>query len=127
MAKDKKKSKDLIKAVESYTITDPATSKEMEEVLSKKGMTKEFVADKLLELCDFTTIKLDKNGEVHESLDGNLRYRALDLWAKLTGAYSKESSTDKVHNHLHLEKLSDEQLRELEQKANKGRVAKKKG
>jgi len=112
MAK-KSSTKNLAPLRSAVDIISP--SKEMTEQLLKVGMTPENVSKLLMELCNFTTIKIDKNGEVHESIDGKLRMQALELWCKIAGVTGK--SSDEVHNHLHLDKLSDGKLDELADKA----------
>ena len=87
----------------------------LSEKLIEKGMTPDKVADWLMELCNWKTQRYDKQGNCYESIDGNLRLKAIEIWSKITGNDSKVGTT---HNHLHLEKLPNGKLAELARKAN---------
>ena len=106
------KKKELV--VTKQEISSPASV--IEQELLKCGMTPEAVAKMLLELCSWKSYKIDKNGNVHESLDGQLRLHALTLWSKITGA-AKAKVGDEVHQHLHLEGVTDDKLNDLTRKA----------
>jgi hypothetical protein len=85
------------------------------EIVKTKGMTEDKVAEMLLQLCNWPTIKIDKNGVVHESIDGELRLKAIQLWCKVTGVL-KTGSTEENHQHLHLENISEKKINELANK-----------
>lgn len=91
----------------------------MTQKLYEAGLTPEQVAKWLFELCNWKNIKVDKNGEVHEFLDGKLRLEAIKTWDAITGI-SRKQSGDEVHQHLHLEKMPDDKLDALIRKTNKG-------
>jgi hypothetical protein len=93
----------------------PAVLSNFDTILKEKGMTDEKMADALLELINWPTIKIDKNGNVHKSVDGELRLKAIQLWCKLTGVL-RSAGTDELHNHLHLENVSEKKLNELTNK-----------
>ena len=80
--------------------------------LEKAGMTPERVAEMLHELCNWETAKVDRDGNVHTFVDGALRLKAIDLWARITGG---KKGTE--HKHLHLEKLPNGELDRLFRKA----------
>ena len=69
---------------------------DLAEVLEKKGMTHDVIADKLIELLDWEDEYVDKNGNCHMRRDGNLRLKAIELWLKLQG------SQKAPNNHLHV-------------------------
>jgi len=89
----------------------------------EKGLTEDRVAEWLLELFNWKSTRFDKNGNVIEEIDGNLRLKAMEIWCKISGNTGKES-VGTTHNHLHLEKLSDDKLADLARKANKCRTDK---
>ena len=86
-----------------------------DNIVKQKGMTEDKVAEMLLQLCNWPTIKIDKNGNVHESIDGELRLKAIQLWCKVTGVL-KTGSTTEEHQHLHLENISEKKINELANK-----------
>lgn len=91
----------------------PVNSEDMGAVFEGVGLDKGTVASMLLDLCNWKSIKLDKNGQVTEYIDGALRLKALDLWARLT---VKPKATKEEHKHVH---ISEEQLNDLAAKASK--------
>jgi hypothetical protein len=93
----------------------PALLSNFDVVLKQKGMTEDKMAEALLELVNWETIKIDKNGVVHKSIDGELRLKAIQLWCKLTGVL-KQGGTDELHNHLHLNNVSEKKINELADK-----------
>lgn len=66
-------------------------------ILEQKGMDKNMIADKLLELLDWEDTRYDKNGNAYIARDGNLRLKAIELWLKLQGGMGKSTN-----NHLHV-------------------------
>jgi len=90
------------------------TAELLTDAAHKQGFTPAKVMELLWELTDWTTIKLDKNGEVHESTDGKLRLQALDLLLKATNNFgTKGAKPEDVGG------LNDADLTKLEKTANK--------
>lgn len=85
----------------------PDTAAILKASLYEEGMTPQAVAKMILELCNWTTTRFDKNGNSYECVDGNLRYKALELWSKITGGVAKEGT-----KHLHLG-LPDDKINDL--------------
>ena len=97
----------------------PANYENLTKELGKAGMTNKNVANMLLDLCSWTSSKIDKNGNVHESIDGALRLRALELWAKITGSLAPGRSESKnLKANVDLNELSDQEMKKLEKEAN---------
>jgi hypothetical protein len=111
-------SKSVVKKISSVQPTS-----ELKQAIKKAGLDDNTVAKMLFELCNWTTIKIDKNGQVHENIDGSLRLKAIELWNKIMNTNTGPKT---VNNNLYLlEKLSDNELNELEAEANKSRKNKK--
>lgn len=73
--------------------------------MEKKGVTTEVMSEKLIELLDWVEYKCDKNGNMYEVRDGNLRLKAIELWMKLQNPQAK-------NNHLHIDsKMLDHLLK----------------
>ncbi|RPI49560.1 MAG: hypothetical protein EHM49_09740 [Deltaproteobacteria bacterium] len=72
--------------------------------LEMKGFNEEMVANKLLELLDYTTLKFDKNGNSFEVKDGNLSLKVIELWMKLRGVGQTKN------NHLHITEATLDRL-----------------
>ena len=96
----------------------PAKNEFLTKELQKVGMTDKKVAEMLLELCFWTSSKIDKNGNVHESVDGALRFRALELWAKITGSLAPGRSESKsLKANVDLNELTAQEMKKLEKEA----------
>ena len=120
MAQKKSKSKEQLCKVKkednNNLLPDVITPQpEMKKFFDDIGMNEKFVAQKIMELCNAKSIKIDKNGEVHESEDNSTAIKAIELWAKITGTLKQEKKQkDKeIHQHIH---LSEEKLNELDRK-----------
>ena len=110
----KKKNKIKTEIIKQQEIKTPEViKKDMPQTLDDVGMDQEAVAKMLLELCNWKSIKLDKNGQVTEFVDGALRMKALDLWSRLTGN-SRANPTKEEHKHIH---VSEEKLNALASRA----------
>lgn len=70
---------------------------ELLTALTKRGMTPDMVAEKIMEMLDWYETKTDKNGNAYEIKDGNLRLKAIELWLKL-----QQSKLPTNNNHLHV-------------------------
>lgn len=104
--KNQAKNKELVKKV-----NNAINFTEMKLELYKAGMTPDKVSGMLLDLCNFKSIKLDKNGDAHEYIDGKLRLSALELWCKITGNIAPTRSESKSMNaKVNLNELPDETL-----------------
>ena len=73
--------------------------------LQKAGINDEFIVEELKRLLKVKTVKWDKNGNMHEVEDGNLRLKVLELFIKLKGP--KQGAKN---NHLHLDSKSLDKL-----------------
>lgn len=87
------------------------------EVLERLGLTSEYVVDKCLRpLLTATETKFFQNqGIVMERVDVealDIRLRAIDVWAKLAGAYSVQKLDVRGNLHLDVTHVSDEELDE---------------
>jgi hypothetical protein len=85
------------------------------EVLERLGLTYEYVIDKCLRpLLTATETKFFANQgvvmqrEEVEALD--IRLRAIDVWAKLAGAYSVQKLDVRGNLHLDVSNVTDEEL-----------------
>jgi hypothetical protein len=83
------------------------------EVLERLGLTYEYVIDKCLRpLLEANEIKFfQREGFVTDERavpDGDIRIRAIDIWAKLRGAYSTQKLN--VTGNLNVTHASDEEL-----------------
>jgi hypothetical protein len=111
-----------VKCKDLTPIVDQLESLPMDSVLTQKlrdiGVNEALVAEKIKELMSWKTTKYDKNGNCYETVDGAIILKAIEIWSKITGNIGKESGGT-THQHLHLEKLSDDKLAELARKANK--------
>lgn len=106
----------------------PANHENLTRELQKAGMTDKNVAEMLLDLCSWTSSKIDKNGNVHESTDGALRLRAIELWAKITGSLAPGRSESKsLKANVDLNELSAAEMKNLEKEAGFKAIVPKKG
>ena len=86
------------------------------EALKKAGLSDKKMAKHMKDLMDASSMKIDKNGEVHEHIDYPTRLKTLELWAKITGAFAPMKKESK---NLNINKgMSDEELDSLLNKGN---------
>jgi hypothetical protein len=88
---------------------------ELQKKFLEKGINTDLVAQKLFEVMNAVSFKIDKNGMVHEAEDHSNRLKAIELWAKLIGLTNKASNT--LHLHQHLNGVTDGEADELSRKA----------
>jgi hypothetical protein len=68
------------------------------QALYDQGLTPDYMSKQFKKLMKAKSLKIDKNGEVHEMDDFTVRHKALELWAKLTGAFAPTKSESKQLN-----------------------------
>lgn len=97
-------------------ILDNSDKELFAQELIKQGLTPQVIADKLKETLDATQTKIDKNGQIHESIDFNSRLKAIELWAKVMGITGGGNKSLHLHQHL-----SGSEIDELDRKAKETR------
>ena len=99
----------LAKNVNKALKNAPSTN-EFRDAAYKRGFTPQKIIDMLIECCDVTTKKWDKNGNMHEVEDTKSKLEALKIINVLADFAPKKAATAGGSKHLHLHKMSDAEL-----------------
>lgn len=71
---------------------------QLQVALKSEGFTPEYIAKLLHDLCYWSTTKADKNGNMHETVDGKLRLEAIKLLADVMDLKSPRKTETKRLN-----------------------------
>lgn len=107
------KSELTVKKTMPITMNDELISQ-----LNAEGLNEERIAKEIASVLTQKSIKIDKNGEIHEYIDLKVKLQALELLSKLLGLTNSKVKGE-IHNHLHVEAVDDDRVDEIERKISK--------